>query len=98
MVKHIILWKLKDNLEDPNLVKKEIKEGLEGLVGVIPGLVELHVIVEHISSSNSDLMLDSTFSDENALKVYANHPAHLEIANTYVRPRVEVRLAFDYIV
>ena len=38
MVKHIILWKLKENLTDKDSVKKGIKEGLEGLAGKIPGL------------------------------------------------------------
>ena len=43
MVKHLILWKLKEELseEDKKQVKGEIKAGLEGLLGKIPGLVVL---------------------------------------------------------
>lgn len=43
MVKHVILWKLKDELagEEKEQVKAGIKEGLEGLTGQIPGLVEV---------------------------------------------------------
>ena len=39
MVKHVILWKLKDELagEEKEQVKAGIKEGLEGLAGQIPG-------------------------------------------------------------
>ena len=35
MVKHVILWQLKDEIsdEEKKIIKKEIKEGLEGLVG-----------------------------------------------------------------
>ena len=42
MVKHIILWQLKDELseEQKKDVRKGIKEGLEGLKGQIPGLIE----------------------------------------------------------
>ena len=40
MVKHIILWKLKEEYseEKKQQIKAEIKEGLEGLAGQIPGL------------------------------------------------------------
>ena len=63
MVKHVILWQLKDELSDAekNAVKAGIKEGLEGLAGKIPGLVEVHVNINGLSSSTADLMLDTTF-------------------------------------
>ena len=40
MVKHIIMWQLKDELtkEEKIEVKKGIKEALEALVGQVPGL------------------------------------------------------------
>ena len=43
MVKHVILWQLKDELSDAEkaAVKAGIKEGLEGLAGKVPGLVEV---------------------------------------------------------
>ena len=72
MVKHIILWQLKDELqgEEKASVKQGIKEGLEGLRGVIPGLLEIKVHTEGLPSSNADVMLDSSFTDEEALKGY----------------------------
>ena len=41
MVKHIILWTLKEELsgEKKETIKQGIKEGLEGLSGQIPGLL-----------------------------------------------------------
>ena len=62
MVKHIILWQLKDELsdEEKKRVMAGIKEGLEGLKGVVPGLTEIHVQTEKLASSNADVMLDST--------------------------------------
>ena len=76
MVKHIILWQLKDELsvEEKVQIKAGIKEGLEGLSGQIPGLVDIKVQVECLESSNAEVMLDSTFVDVEALKGYAVHP------------------------
>ena len=61
MVKHIILWQLKDELtnEEKVSVKKGIKEGLESLMGKIEGLKEIKVETEGLASSNADVMLYS---------------------------------------
>ena len=98
MVKHVILWKLKEELsaEEKREVKRGIKSGLEGLKGVVPGLVSIQVITEGLASSNADVMLDSSFKDEAALKGYSVHPAHVEVANTKVRPFAQIRLCLDY--
>ncbi|MDE6053898.1 MAG: Dabb family protein [Lachnospiraceae bacterium] len=42
MVKHVILWQLKDELSDSEKaeVKDGIKAGLEALKGKIPGLMK----------------------------------------------------------
>ena len=100
MVKHIILWTLKDSLspEEKAAVKKGIKEGLEGLAGRIPGLTEIRVYTEGLPSSNADLMLDSTFTDESALKGYAVHPEHVAVADGKVRPYTASRVCLDYVV
>lgn len=98
MVKHIILWQLKDELSDAEkaAVKAGIKEGLEGLAGQIPGLVEIHVNANGLPSSNADVMLDTTFTDAASLKGYSTHPAHVAVANTKVRPYYKTRVCLDY--
>lgn len=100
MTKHIILWTLKEELtaEEKAAVKAGIKEGLEGLAGQIPGLVDIHVQTECLPSSNADLMLDSTFTDEAALKAYAVHPAHVAVADGKVRPYTQLRSCLDFTV
>lgn len=99
MVKHVILWKLKEEYskEQKGEIKLGIKEGLEGLSGKIPGLMDIKVHTEGLESSNMDLMLDSTFEDEEALKVYANHPEHVAVADGKVRPYTAVRSCMDFI-
>ncbi len=98
MVKHIILWQLKDELSDSQKadVKSGIKEGLEGLKGQIDGLVEIKVETKGLLSSNADVMLYSVFENEEALKNYAVHPAHVLVADTMVRPYTKTRLCLDF--
>ncbi|MBP7349724.1 MAG: Dabb family protein [Butyrivibrio sp.] len=98
MVKHIILWQLKDELsaQEKELVKKEIKAGLEDLKGKVPGLVDIHVQISALDSSNADLMLDVTLEDAAALKGYAVHPDHLAVANSKVRPYTKTRICIDF--
>ncbi len=98
MVKHVILWQLKDEFsaEEKKEIKAGIKAGLEGLQGKVPGLVEVHVNTEGLASSNADVMLDTTFESEEALKGYSVHPAHVEVANTKVRPFTKTRVCLDY--
>ncbi len=98
MVKHVILWTLKDELSETEKkeVKKGIKEGLEGLKGIIPGLRDIVVNINGLPSSNADLMLDSTFDDEEALKAYAVNPAHVAVADGKVRPYTKTRSCLDF--
>lgn len=98
MVKHVILWTLKDQYSGAQMeeIKAGIKEGLEGLKGQIPGLVDIKVYTNGLPSSNTDLMLDSTFENEEALKNYATHPAHVAVADNKVRPFTASRNCLDF--
>lgn len=98
MVKHMILWQLKDELseEEKSVIKAEMKAGLEGLAGKIPGLLEVKVQIDGLASSNAEVMLDTTFTDEAALKAYATHPEHVAVADGKVRPYTKTRLCLDF--
>ncbi|MCH5268281.1 MAG: Dabb family protein [Lachnospiraceae bacterium] len=97
MVKHVILWQLQEmDAEKKAEVKKGIKNGLENLQGKIPGLLEIKVITEGLDSSNADVMLDSSFESEEALKGYAVHPEHVKVADGKVRPYTQTRVCMDY--
>lgn len=96
MIKHIILWNLKEDIEDTVKVKKGIKENLESLVGKVPGLVKLEIITEGLPSSNADVMLYSEFESAEALKGYAVHPDHVAAADGFVRPYTASRVCMDY--
>lgn len=99
MVKHIILWTLKSELseQEKETVKQGIKEGLEGLVGKIPGLIDVKVYTDHrLATSTADLMLYSTLESEEALRAYAVHPAHVAVADSMVRPYTSLRSCLDF--
>ena len=84
MVRHVILWKLK---EMPDAEK----------AGKIPGLLDVRVYTAALpSSANADLMLDTTFTDAAALKGYSTHPAHVAVADGKVRPYTAVRTCLDF--
>ena len=98
MVKHIILWTLKEEYskDEKEKIKKDIKEGLEGLKGKIDGLIDIKVVTDRLESSNADLMLDSSFENEASLKGYAVHPDHVAVANEKVRPFTSLRSCLDF--
>jgi hypothetical protein len=98
MVKHIILWQLKDEFsaEEKADIKANIKIALESLAGKIPGLLEIKVNTEALATSNADLMLDSTFTDAEALAAYAVHPDHVAAADSAVRPFTKNRSCLDF--
>ena len=97
MVKHIIVWNFKEDMsaEEKQSAAARIKTELEALQGVIEGLIEIKVEVEHLSSSSGELMLDSSFVDEEALKGYQVHPEHVKAAQ-FVRSVMGNRSCFDY--
>lgn len=96
MVKHIILWKLKEEYNN-DTVKQGIKDGLQSLKGKIPGLIEIKVRTEKLPSSTADVMLYSVFENEQALKDYSVHPEHQAVANSKVRPFTQNRSCIDFV-
>ena len=84
MIKHIVVWKLKNEAEgrskQDNAV--ELKRQLENLNGKIPGLLHLEVginLAENNPGDESDVILYSEFEDMASLKAYHTHPEHQKI-------------------
>lgn len=98
MVKHVIIWTLAPDLgEDKKVkIKKEAKSALESLIGKIDGLLDIKLNTDMLSSSSGEMMLDSTFTDEDALKAYQIHPLHKAAADAYIRPYTNTKLCCDY--
>ena len=100
MVRHIILWKLKDSLTDAEKrsVKAAAKEQLEALYGKVPSLRAVTVHIDPLPTSNCDMMLETLFDSADGLKEYAVHPAHVAAADAYVRPYTKERTCMDFTV
>ena len=98
MVKHIIIWNLKEDFSDNEkaIIKQNAKLNLEALIGKIDGLLELKIYTDFLPTSTGEMMLDSTFENFDALKAYAVHQLHQEAANTYVRPFIASRSCVDF--
>jgi len=98
MVRHIILWKLKDNLSESEktAIKADAKAGLEALNGNIPGLTSISVHIDGLNTSNADMMLESSFENVESLKDYSQNPLHVEVANTKIRPFISDRVCLDF--
>lgn len=98
MVHHIVMWKFRPEIEEaqkPEL-KKAMKENLSDLVGKVPGLLTVEFVEDPIPSSTHDVALVTTLEKAEDIAVYASHPAHVAVADTYVRPYVTERACLDY--
>ena len=91
MVKHIVLYTLKEGVDNAEAVKI-IKDQLEPLVGVIPGLIHMEIRQAY---QGVDYALYSEFESREALTAYANHPAHLA-AKEHFWHFLDSRVAADY--
>ena len=92
MVKHIVLYTLKEGVDKQEAVAI-IKKSLEPLVGVIPGL--MHMEIRQAYQGGMDYALYSEFESKDALANYANHPAHLA-AKEHFWHFLDSRVCADY--
>lgn len=100
MVKHIVMWKLKDFAEGSSRIEnaKHIKELLESLKDKIAEIKSIEAGI-NINNSDSayDVVLYSEFEDDAALEAYQNHPEHIKVAD-FIGKVKEHRVVVDYIV
>jgi heme-degrading monooxygenase HmoA len=98
MVKHIVVWKLKESAHGRSKEENAhaIKAKLEGLVGIVPGLLHAEVGLDFRGSSESaDAGLYSEFESREAFEAFLTHPAHKEV-HPFVKEARSERLMLDY--
>lgn len=97
MVHHIVMWNFIPELNEQEKQEAflKIKGLLEPICELAEGAVEIKVINNQMNSSNRQIMLKSSFENEEALQNYIIHPAHVE-AGKYVRSVVCDRACVDY--
>uniref|UniRef100_A9AB56 Stress responsive alpha-beta barrel domain protein n=1 Tax=Methanococcus maripaludis (strain C6 / ATCC BAA-1332) TaxID=444158 RepID=A9AB56_METM6 len=98
MIKHIVMWKLKENDKDNEKLEnvKIIKTNLEALKEVIPEIKYIEVGIDSKKFENNyDVVLVSEFNSFEELDVYQKHPEHLKVGE-FVKSVAEIRTAVDY--
>lgn len=94
MIKHIVMWKFKDEVGEAD--KLEMKRQLVALKGVVPSLVDIEVGMNFAECDASmDMVLYSEFQSVEDLRAYAGHPEHLKVVE-FVKPLVCERAVVDY--
>lgn len=91
MVKHIVLYTLKEGVDKDEAVKL-IGSVLEPLVGKIPGLLHMEIRRAYVGM---DYALYSEFESREALSAYATHPLHEEAKGHFFH-MLDSRVAADY--
>ena len=92
MVKHIVMYTLKEGIDKSAAVEK-IASLLEPLVGQIPGLQWLEVCQTY--QGGMDYVLYSEFDSREALAGYAVHPLHLAAKEQFL-DLLNSRVSADY--
>ncbi len=94
MIKHIVLFKFKDNSNDKTNLNS-IKKSLENLTQFIPELKSIEVGINSNPNEKYDLALTTEFDNWEDLNIYAEHPEHLKVG-ALIRKTLELRACVDY--
>lgn len=99
MVKHIVMWRFKDEAEGRTKLENMelIKEKLCALKEIIPEIKSIEIGI-NINKTDAayDMILVSTFEDSLALERYVAHPRHKAVSQYVKKVRTD-RAVTDYI-
>lgn len=98
MVKHIVLWKLKDHAEGKTKAEnaQQLKREFESLASTIPVIRKLEVGINVIPGPEAyDLALVSEFATRTDVEIYQKHPDHQRIVGILRQVR-DTRVVVDY--
>jgi hypothetical protein len=98
MIKHIVIWKLKDHAEGADKATniKKMVSLLNGCANLVPGMLKLEVgTAAPPLETTSDVVLYTEFTDAAALQAYQIHPDHEAIKPFIGAVRLE-RHCMDY--
>ena len=93
MIRHIVMFKIKDEFKDeiPQLV-----ENFKGMKGRIEGMLDLEAGQDVLHSERSyDLALVTVFDSMESFNAYQTHPAHMPVRKRMHEVR-ETSVACDF--
>ena len=99
MLKHVVMWKFKD--ESEGFTKREnmekVRKSLLALKPMLPEIIEMEIGFDTgVGRDTWDMAIVMTFQDSIALERYQNHPAH-KIVSAYVAKIRSDRACVDFI-
>lgn len=93
MVKHIVMYKLKEATEQN---ANEMRDVFLSMKGKIDVLKDINAGVDILHTDRSfDVVLECVFESEEDMNTYQNHPVHIPVKE-YVKARIEKAHAVDY--
>ncbi len=92
--KHYVMWKFMGDETQRTESALWMKEYLEALPGIIPGLLSAKVLLGTDKMQNYDALLESSFAGEESLSSYKVHPEHVKVSE-YCKNARESRTSFD---
>jgi heme-degrading monooxygenase HmoA len=98
MLKHIVMWKLKEQAEgaDRAANAKKMKALLDACAGIVPGILKFEVTLAQPGlEATYDAVLYSEFTDRAALEAYSEHPQHVAL-KSFIGAVREARQCMDY--
>ncbi|MGZ8289294.1 MAG: Dabb family protein [Telluria sp.] len=98
MIKHIVMWKLKDFAEGAGKAANaaKMKQMLDGCANLVPGTLRFEVALAQPGlEATYDVVLYSEFDSKASLDAYADHPDHVAVKPFIGAVRAE-RQCMDY--
>lgn len=83
MIKRYIMWKIREDVKDRDLLMHNLDYNLKALVGVAAGLESVN-LVKGLAGTSHDIMIVSEFADEEALKNFNDDIAYSVFSQVYI--------------
>ena len=91
MIKHVVIFKTKENAPID-----EFKKQIENLKNEIKEIINIKVGIDiHFDPTSSDFCVITDVKNIEELKIYANHPKHIEVIN-FLKPYIIERRVDDF--
>jgi heme-degrading monooxygenase HmoA len=98
MLKHIVMWKLKEHAEgaDKATNARKLKGLLDACADIVPGIEKFEVaLAEPDLEATYDVVLYSEFTSRAALNAYQEHPEHVAL-KPFIGAIRDARQCMDY--
>ena len=98
MLKHIVMWKLRDQAEGADKATNVLRAQalLQACSALVPGILRFEVATARPGlEATYDLLLYTEFTDRAALAAYQQHPQHVA-AKPFMKAVVQERQCMDY--